>query len=151
MLDPVSLATPQSQSFRAFVNERSSDRWLFHSDQKVKHSSANVSLNTRDHAAFLACIKRDGHTQSRILRTFVEAIVEGRPYPKPQQLIRGGGKVMIWSILPSELYSRAMEIAHADGYNVTAILRGYLLAYIREDVEGEGEAYKAAEADKAAT
>jgi hypothetical protein len=135
MLDTVTIATPQP--WRAFVNERSDARWMFRSPRStsVKQSSANVSLSARDCAAFLQSAQRDGHTPSRILRTFVEAVAEGLPHPKPQPLLKGGGKVMIWGVLPTDLYAQAMQRAYAEGYTITSILRGYMLAYAYEQSE----------------
>jgi hypothetical protein len=126
-------------TYHAFVNERSTARWLFRSppSKAVKQSSAGVSLGVRDCAAFLQCAQRDGHSPSRILRTFVEAVAEGLPHPKPQPLLKnGGGKVMIWSIVPTDLYTQAMKQANAEGVTVTSILRGFILAYAYEPVEG---------------
>jgi hypothetical protein len=138
VLDTITTSQPFS-TYRAFVNERSTARWLFRSppSKAVKQSSVGVSLGVRDCAVFLQCVQRDGHSPSRILRTFVEAVAEGFPHPKPQPLLKNGsGKVMIWSIVPTDLYTQAMKQANAEGVTVTSILRGFILAYAYEPVEG---------------
>jgi hypothetical protein len=131
--------SPTHPELRALVDERSQQRWMNRSPKTkaVKQISTSLALSASDCAAFLACAKRDDFTPCRVLRSFIEAFAEGQKYPPPRPLISASGKCTIWGIIPKEILTRATDRAREESFTISAILRGYVAAYIHE---GDGEA-----------
>ena len=100
----------------------------------------SCSRNERDWFLYLAY--RAGERPGTVLRRFGEAYASGAPVPfipelgepkNRRRLIRPADRALFSFMLEIEISKRAYARAHADGLSLSAIMRRFLVEYVRRE------------------
>jgi hypothetical protein len=100
----------------------------------------SCTRNERDWSLYLTCSA--GQKRGTVLRRFAEAYAGGAPVPfihelgepkNRRRLIRPADRALFSFLLEVEMSRRAYARAHADGLSLSAIMRRFLVDYVRRE------------------
>jgi hypothetical protein len=105
----------------------------------------SCTRNERDWFLYLA--HRAGERPGAVVRRFAEAYANGAPVPfipnlgepkSQRRLIRPADRALFSFMLEADLSKRAYGRAHADGLSLSAIMRRFVVDYVRRERAARG-------------
>jgi len=111
------------------------------SSARLSFATPQFSCTRNERDWFLYLAYSAGERPGALLRQFAEAYANGAPVPRTElgepknklRLIRPSDRVLFSFMLEIEMSKRAYGRAHADGLSLSAIMRRFVVDYVRRE------------------
>ena len=112
------------------------------SSARLSFATPQLSCTRNERDWFLYLAYSAGERPGTVLRSFAEAYANGAPVPfvaelgepkNQRRLIRPGDRALFSFMLEIETSKRAYGRAHADGLSLSAIMRRFVVDYVRRE------------------